>query len=396
MESQKIISGKKILYLITQTKWGGAQKYVLELAQHFAKNNEVHIAYGATQDINEKFITLAKQHNIRTIPIKKLVRQIDVSQDLFAVPEILKILNQGSYNLLHLNSSKAGFLGSVAAQIHNLNPLNTKLRVIYTAHGFVFNEPLKPYLKKLYKFSETFSTSLQHLIIAVSKYDKASAIDNKICSPHKIFVVHNGINPSNYNFLEKDEARKKLELDSQKNYFGTIASFYPDKGHHYLIEAIKILQEQNSPLLKKYNWILIGSGPEQIKITKQIQENNLTSYIKIIEAQDNDWQYLKAFDCFILPSVKEGLPYTILEAGLAQIPVIATAVGGVPEIITDLVNGLLVATANPPALVSAIEKIVSKQALAQKLVTNNYQNIQDNFSLTNTLEKTEELYLKLF
>ncbi len=396
MENNKKLSGKKILYIVTQTKWGGAQKYVLELAQHFSKDNEVHIAYGETKNVNEKFINLAKQNNIHLIPIHKLVRNIDISQDLFAIPEILKILNKQSYNLVHLNSSKVGLLGSIAAQAYNINPLNPRMRVVYTAHGFVFNEPLKNHVKKLYKVSETFSTGLQHLIIAVSKYDKTSAIANKITAPHKIFVVHNGIDPVKYNFLEKYQAQAKLNLDPKKKYFGTIASFYPTKGHHYLIEAVKMLKAKKSPLLADHLWILIGSGPEQTKIEQEIKTEHLEAYFKIVAAQDNDWQYLKAFDYFILPSVKEGLPYTILEAGLAQIPLIATNTGGVSEIITDEKTGLLKANLNPLALSEAMEKISQDQNLAKKLAEQNFQNIQANFSLDKTLRETEELYLKLF
>lgn len=396
MEKTKNITGKKILYLITQTKWGGAQKYVLELAQHFAKNNEVHIAYGETNDVNHKFITQAKKYNIKTIPVHKLVRQIDAKKDLPVISEIVKILNQNNYQLVHLNSSKAGFIGSLATKSYNLNPLNTMVRVVYTAHGFVFNEPLGAYAKMLYKFSEIASTSMQHVVIAVSKFDQASAIQNKICSPHKIITIHNGIDPNDYHFLEKYQAREKLKLDPKKKHFGTIASFYTTKGHRYLVEAIHILKTKNSPLLKEYSWTLIGSGPESADIAKQIAKYNLNEYIKIIPAQDNDWQYLKAFDCFILPSVKEGLPYTLLEAGLAQIPIIASTVGGVAEIITDEQTGLLVAAANPPALNEAMLKIATAPDLAQKLAQNNYQNIKTNFSLSKTLQETEELYAKLF
>ena len=199
-----------------------------------------------------------------------------------------------------------------------------------------------------------------------------------------------------YNFLEKYQAQAKLNLDPKKKYFGTIASFYPTKGHHYLIEAVKILKAKKSPLLTDYLWVLIGSGPEQTKIEQLIKTEHLETYFKIIAAQDNDWQYLKAFDCFILPSVKEGLPYTILEAGLAQIPLIATTVGGIPEIIVSGQTGLLTASLNPLALSEAMEKIAKQPELAAKLAEQNLQNIQTNFSLDKTLHETEELYLKLF
>jgi len=305
-------------------------------------------------------------------------------------------LNKENYNLIHLNSSKASFVGSVAAKMYSYNPANTKTRVVYTAHGFVFNEPLSKIRKKAYIFSEKIAAAFQYLIIAVSETDRQSAIDQQICNPNKIFTVHNGLNFDKYNFYSKEEARNKLNLSADKKYFGTIASFYETKGYEYLVEAIKILRNKQSQILKNYQWVLIGEGPNLEKIKKQVADNNLSPYIKFIPAQDNDWKFLKAFDCFILPSIKEGLPYTILEAGLAQIPIIATKVGGLPEIITNEKTGLLITPANPLSLAQAMEKMSQDHDLSEKFAESNYQNIKNNFNLQNTLDKTEELYLKLF
>jgi glycosyltransferase involved in cell wall biosynthesis len=395
-KDQKHLKGKKILYLVTQTKWGGAQKYVLELARHFAKDNEVHIAYGEVDQPNQRFLTLAKKFNVKTIPIQKLVRRIDPNKEISAAIELKKLLSKENYNLVHLNSSKAGLLGALAAKVFNINPLNIKTRIVYTAHGFVFNEPLAKIEKIAYKFSEKFSTGIQHAIITVSEFDKQSAIDNKICSPHKMHVVHNGLDFSQYDFLNREQAREKLNLNYEQKYFGTIGSFYTTKGYTYLIAAIKLLVDEQSELLKNHRWIFIGDGPEEKNIKKQIADNKLGDYIKIISPQDNDWKFLKAFDYFILPSVKEGLPYTILEAGLAKIPTVASKVGGIPEILDAKKTGLLTTPANPLSLVEAIKKITSDKNLAEKMTEANYKNIQENFDLRKTLQKTEEVYLKMF
>lgn len=400
------IKDKKILYLVTQTKWGGAQKYVLELAQYFNKNNEVHIAFGETENPNKQFLNLAKKLSIKTVPINKLKRSIDPKKEISAAKEIKNLINKEHYDLIHLNSSKAGLIGALAAKAHNLNPLNLKVRIIYTAHGFVFNEPLAKIEKIAYKFSERFSTGIQHAIITVSEFDKKSAVDNKICSPHKMFTIHNGLDFSHYDFLNREQAREKLNLDYNKKYFGTIASFYKTKGYNYLVEAIKLLADDQpkadpplagkSKILNGHQWIFIGAGPEEKEIKQKIKENNLEEYIKIIEPEDNDWKYLKAFDYFILPSVKEGLPYTILEAGLAGVPTIASKVGGIPEILEDEKTGLLTTPGNPLSLQNAIKKLTADDNLANKLAEKNKDNIKQNFNLNNTLAETEELYLKLF
>ena len=389
----KKLSGKKILYLITQTKWGGAQKYVLELATYFAKNNEVHIAHGEVDHPNKKFLDYCQKLNIKTIPIKYLVRNIDLSNEFLATKEITKLLNKNNYNIIHLNSSKAGAVGSLASMFYNFNPLNVKAKIIYTAHGYVFNEPLNTLVRRAYIMSETFSAGLQNKIIAVSEYDRQSAIDQKICLPNKITAIHNGVNEADYNFLPKETARAELKLDSKYKYIGTIASFYKAKGYHYLAEAIKMIKDETPHFLETHRFTWIGDGPELTEIQKYLEENKLSEYITITTPTDNDWRFIKAFDYFVLPSVKEGLPYSLLEAGLAKIPVISTEVGGIPEIIKNKDNGYLVTPANPLSLKNAILELSDNHALSQNIADKNYINIKENFSLDKTILETENIYL---
>lgn len=390
------LKGKKILLIVTQTKWGGAQKYVLELAQYLIGNNEVHLAYGEINDVNKKFIEECQNLKLTLWPLKNLVRSINLGSDTLAIMEISKLYAQHKYDLVHLNSSKAGLLGSLAAFFYQLNPTNARLRVFYTAHGFVFNEPGPKIQKWLFKTSEMVSTGFQHYVIAVSDFDRQSALDNKILPAYKIVTIHNGIEPNQYNFLDQIQARQELGLEPNKKYFGTIASFYQTKGYQYLVDTIKILKEKNSDLINNHQWIFIGEGPQLASIKKQISASNLDQYIKIIAPQDNDWKYLKAFDFFVLPSVKEGLPYTILEAGLAQVPLISTRVGGIPEIINDGENGYLVAAADPISLAMTMEKMTKNAEVSLQMAEKNYNNILQNFSLKNTLQETEKLYLRTF
>ena len=396
MNTSKHLEGKKILFLITQTKWGGAQKYVLQLAKYFAKKNEVHIAFGEKNNIDPRFIAICEKLNIKTIPVRNLVRSIKLDQDVFAISKILKLYKAGNYNLVHLNSSKAGLLGSVAAKLYSMNPMNIRLRVVYTAHGFVFNEPGPAVKKRMYKMSEAFSTGIQNLIITVSDFDRQSAIKGNVCPAGKMFTIHNGLDFSKYEFFSKEEARQKLHLDKDKKYFGTIASFYDSKGYRYLLEAIKKLKDSNSPLLTNHRWVWIGEGINLNYFKKLVEDNGLEKYIEIVKPTNKDWQYLKAFDYFILPSVKEGLPYTILEAGIAKVPIITTEVGGIPEILTNEKTGLMIKPADPDALIEAMNRFNKDSNLRETLVNNNYDNIKLNFSLRNTIRKTEETYLKLF
>lgn len=394
---RKKLKNKKLLFIITQTKWGGAQKYVLELAEYFSKNNEVHIAYGEVKNPNKQFLNKCKKLKIKTIPVKNLKRSIDVGYDVAAVIEIFKdVLNNANYDLIHLNSSKVGLLGALAGKLYGFNPINTRLRIIYTAHGFVFNEPKIALEKKLFTFSEMFSTGLQTMILTVSDYDKQSAVDNKVCPEWKMIPIHNGIDPLKYDFLSQEKARQELDLEMDKKYFGTIASFYETKGYSFLLEAIDMLKQENSSLIKNYRWVFIGTGPGLQNIQDKAKELKIDKYIKFVDPKDDDWKYLKAFDVFVLPSVKEGLPYTILESGLAGVPVIASKVGGIPEILSHEATGYMTNPANALSLKEAMRRLAKDNELSAKLSKNNEENIRQNFSLEKMINKTEESYLKLF
>ena len=256
------LKNKKILYIVTQSKWGGAQKYVLDMAKYFSQENEVHIAYGEVKNAHPYFLSACQKLNIKTIAIPYLVRNIDLAKDYLAIIEIAKLLGKENYDLIHLNSSKVGLLASLSAKYYALNLLNTKIRIVYTAHGFVFNEPLSKIRKKIYKLSETISTSIQNAVIAVSEADRQSAIRHKVTDQRKIFTVYNGLDFDKYNFYSLNEAREKLSLLKDQKYFGTVASFYETKGYTYLVDAIKELRNKKWPEFEKHFWVFgWGSRP---------------------------------------------------------------------------------------------------------------------------------------
>ena len=150
---------KKILYIITQSELGGAQRYLLDLATNLDKNQyEVHIAFGGNGEV---FGPLEGQ-KIASHGLKHLIRSISPISDIKAYFEIKKLISDIKPDIVHLNSSKAGVLGSMAIK---------KLKVpktIYTAHGFVFNEPMNPIKKWIYKRAEIGTSKRVHNIISVS------------------------------------------------------------------------------------------------------------------------------------------------------------------------------------------------------------------------------------
>ena len=364
---------KKILFIVTQSEWGGAQRYIFDLATNLDKSKyQVEVAAG--QGTGELFERLEKD-NIKTYKIPHLRREISPLNDFLAYREIKNIINKSKPNILHLNSSKAEVLGALAGNKCNID------KIIYTAHGFVFNEPMSKIKKLFYKKIEKFISKKINTIIAVSDFDRKSAIQSGF-DPIKLVKIHNGISISNLNFLNKQEARQilfstqnnNLQIDESLPFLGTIANFYYTKGLDILIKAVA---------KTKANIFIIGDGIERENLEKLIKSHKLENRVFLTGYLENASQYLKAFDLYVMPSRKEGLPYVLLEAGVAKVPIVATNVGGVVEIVHNNINGYLIEPMKPDKLATKIKQAIDKPLDFQ---------LDNDFSLNKMLKETTQVY----
>lgn len=363
----------KILYIITQGHGGGAQKYVLLLARRFSGA----VATGVDED---KLMTEAQGAGLETFPIHNLKRSINPFQDLMAAWEIRELIKIYRPDIVHLNSSKAGVLGSFASVF-------LKTKVVYTAHGLVFNEPLPFWLKTFYMALEKTASVYRSYIIAVSEADRKSALDFGLISSEKISVIHNGI--PKISFFSKEEAKQKLNLPLDKFILGSIANAYKTKGLDTLIDSIYLLPEE---LKTKILVPIIGDGPEFEILQTKITNLKLNQQIKLLGQIKNASELLKAFDAFILPSRKEGFPFTLLEAMQAGLPIIATKVGGNAEGLKDA--AILVDPENSKALSEAIQNLIADKNLRQQLNDKSLKQAQ-NFTEEKMFEETKKVYDKI-
>ncbi len=383
----------KILYIVTQGECGGAQRYVFDLATSFADEFDVTIAIGEQEgrrDLQQKLqIT---NYKLQIIQLRHLVRKISPFHDILAIFELAKLYKTLKPDIIHLNSSKAGILGSFAKSLFTHHS-----SLIYTAHGWVFNEPLNRAKKALYQWLERFTARWKNKIIVLSDFDRHSGEKIGI-EKEKIIKIPLGIETPT--FLDKKEAREKIldilnKRDSSTSFhFGrndtvivTIANLYSTKGLDTLIEAIRLLADRERDSSTSFHFgrndsdikfVIIGEGPERKNLENLIKKNQLKNTVFLTGTIDNASQYLKAFDLFVLPSRKEGLPYTILEAIAAGLPIVATDVGGVKELVADAI------TPNDPKILA--EKII--QTIKNPVCTQ--KNIPQ---LREMFEKTKANYL---
>ena len=342
---------KSILYIITKSVWGGAQKYVRDLATALPKNEfGVFVAGGGHGPMAEKIISAG----IPYFEIKAFQRDVNIFKDIWAFFEILSILIKTKPDIVHVSSAKAGGIAGIAfflyKKMRQLTADSRQLSAIFTIHGWTFNEIRPRWQIFLIKLFSKITCLFYDKIICVSEYDRQMAIKNKIAPEKKLITIHNGIKLEDYNFLERTEKRFTI---------GTIGEAVKNKGHEYLREAAKDFPNIN---------------------------------FNIISDQSDAAKYLKNFDIFVLPSLKEGLPYVLLEAGLAELPVVATNVGGVPEIVENNISGFLISPANPKEITEAVGKLMKDEKLRKILAQNLRQKILKEFSFEKMLKQTLAAY----
>ena len=371
---------KQICYIITKSNFGGAQKYVFELATSLDKELfEVSVALGGDGLLKQKLI----ESDIEVITIPGLERNISIKKELSAFKFLYNLFNERHFDVVHLNSSKIGGLGSFAAKVSGVP------KIIFTAHGWAFNEDRGFVSKSVIKFIYWITMMLCDKTIAVSENIKSQVKGWPFISK-RIEVIHNGV--KEIDFYEKNHSRRVFveanpKVDASKFLVGTIAELHPIKGLDVLIDSIKDLPENPDT-----QFIIIGDGEKKSELGEQIRNNNLSNKVILLGFLDNAAKYLKAFNLFVLPSRSEALGLVILEAGLAEVPVIATKVGGIPEVISEPKFGKLVSAENKSELTIAIQNSIDEYEQTKITAQNLKQKVQENFNYKKMLIETSSLY----
>ncbi len=382
---------KRVLFIITQSELGGAQRFLSELISRLARN-KYDILVAAGFDGGGEFLGILKNMDVSTLSLRFLRREINPYSDFRGYLEIRGLITDFRPDTLFLSSSKAGVIGSLAARKF------PGLKVIYRIGGWSFNDPMPWLVRRLYILGEKCTARFKDIIIVNNRRDLEQAERLKIRPRQSIELIHNGVDPYKLEILGKEEAKIRLfeKLPQRKRNFlhaktiiGTIANFYKTKGLNYLIDAAKILHADQKA--DDAVFVVIGDGPEKENLKSQISNLKLEKTFLLAGRLSDVRKYLAVFDIFVLPSVKEGFSWALLEAMAAKLPVVATNVGAAPEVIEDGKNGFLVEPREPESLAQKIKELIASERLRQELGIQAHQTVVLKFDLNKMVEKVEKL-----
>ncbi|MGA3696897.1 glycosyltransferase family 4 protein [Enterobacteriaceae bacterium TYF_5] len=362
----------KIVYIITKAdEIGGAQIHVRDLSIEINKQgHQALVIVGESGALTKQL----EENNIDYIIEPRLKRNISPINDLLCALHLRSTLKKISPDLVSLHSSKAGIVGRLAL-------IKSNIPCVFTAHGWAFADGVSNINKKLYIFIEKIFSHFCKKIITVSKQDKDLALKYNVTTSKHQIVVHNGIPDRSHLFPKSNKFDNNIKLI-------TVARFSAQKDHISLLNALA--------KIKNKNWTLnlIGKGPLENEIKDQASYLGLSDKINFLGERSDVSYLLSQSDIFILPSNWEGLPRSIIEAMSFSLPIIASNVGGVNEMVSDK-NGFLIPRNDIELLGNAINELITNKTLREAQGYNSRIIYESGFNFERMFDKTYSIYNEL-
>ncbi|MBI4355785.1 MAG: glycosyltransferase [Candidatus Omnitrophica bacterium] len=376
----------KLLHVITRAIPGGAADNVIATAEALRRQGwEVTLACAP----DARNVPLAEARGIPVVTIPALCREVRPWRDLQAFTALYRLMRRERFALVHSHTAKAGVLAPVAARLAGVS------RVVHSPRGSIYHDV---YFSRPIQWSfaavERWVAGLIDRLVVVCHSERREYVDRRIAPAAKYLLVRSGLDVRRFVEaapVDVGSLRRALGLSADGPVIGHVARLTPEKGHRIGIQALaQVVQRYPTAQL-----LLVGDGATEDTLRRLVAEQGLTERVRFAGFRADIPAVLQAIDIFIQPSLWEGLPRAMVEAMLMAKPVVATSVGGIPEVITHEVSGLLISPNNPGALTAAILRLLDDPALSQRLAAAGRRLVEQEFEITRTTAQLSALYEEL-
>ena len=316
---------KRIRVLHVAEAAGGVERYLQTLFKYSDKGQVENILVCSQNYDYKKMKSLADR-----VIVLKMAHQINPSSDIKVEKALRRIIKQLKPDIVYAHSSKAGALARIA-------DLGLKNKVIYNPHGWAFNMQQSAKKKEMYKWVEKISAHFCDKIVCISDAERESALREKICKPSKLQVIYNGIDLEE---IEKAASMSRAQLGIPEDAFvvGMVGRLSKQKAPDTFVKAAKLIKEK----IPNAFFLMVGDGELRGQVENLIHQYDLGSSFLITGWVDNPTAYMKIMDVGMLLSRWEGFGLVLPEYMACGVPIVATNVDAIPNIIKDGVNGMLV------------------------------------------------------
>ena len=373
----------RLLLVIDDASIGGGQMHVLLLVKYLPKDNfEIEIATESEGWLVDE---------VRKLGI--VIHQIAISNDLTwqSFDRIRQLLKSQRFDILHTHGGTAGFWIRLVAI-----GLEKRPTIVHTYHGLHYLNISQASIKAIkqkfkravFKLIDRFLLSYTDRIICICRSDYEKAIFAGVANPTQTSIVYNGIDPDFVlNPVCRENARKIFDLSSTEFIFGNVGRLHEQKGHKYLLEAF-------ARVTNPARLLIVGDGELRDKLSILANELEISDRVSFLGVRSDISEFLSAIDVFVMPSLWEGQPIALLEALALNKPCIASDVDGIPEIITNGVNGYLVQPRNIDELARIMNLVLTDPVTLEQLFSHNGRTIALKFLAQNMATEVAKIYLR--
>jgi glycosyltransferase involved in cell wall biosynthesis len=362
-------SRPRVLIVITLAEVGGAQSYVASLLPGLRDEFDVVVAAHGEGPLREA----AAAVGVRFVALRHVRRPLSLRDDARGLVELVRVIRRERPDVVHANSSKAGVLARLGAAACRV-PVR-----VFTVHGWAFRAHDGP-AALAYLWADRLLSPLTGMTICVADSDLDAGVRARTCRRSRATVIRNGV--------ALDVPRCHAD-GGDPAWIVTVPRLRRPKDVMTLVRAVALLEPGTVRAL------VVGEGPQRAELAAEIRRLGVTRAVGLAGERDDVAGLLAQADLFVLPSRSEGLPVSVLEAMAAGVPVVASAVGGVPELVEDGATGLLVPPGDPRALAAAIAKLAGDPALRRRLGAAGRRRVEARFDAASCRTAHVELYRAL-
>lgn len=366
-----------ILHVYQNSKIGGIQNQIL------------HILGGYDKDrFNPAFCCLGPPMGMREEMEKRGIDFIALNRKRYSkfspgiILDLYRLIKKKNVHIIRTHKYRSNFYGRIAAWL-------ARVPVIISSEHNIYVYKEKRLVRRITNY---VLSGITDLMVAVSDAVAKDLIKYDGIDQSKIITLHNGVDTDRFDGKEKSiNIRLELRLGINDFVLGFIGRLVPNKGLHYLIDEVSILKKEHDNI----KLLIVGDGSLIDSLKRKVKKLDLIDNVQFAGERRDIVDILSCIDIFVMPSVKEGLPNALLEAMAMRRPVIATNIGGIPEVVENNKTGILIESGKPKALAESVKRLKENGELARSMGNEARIHILDKFSIVSAVEKWQSLYVSL-
>jgi glycosyltransferase involved in cell wall biosynthesis len=382
----------KILRVIARLNMGGPALHVAYLTAGLRERGyETTLVAGSLARGEDSMAFVADGLDVHVASVPELSREISVLRDLRSVLHVARLIRRERPDILHTHTAKAGAVGRTAALIAGgaRPPI-----VVHTFHGHVLRGYFDPVRAFGFRVLERWLARSTTCLIAVSPQVRDDLVALGVAPREKFAVVRLGIELEQRVRADADarmETRRLLGIPADAFVVGWIGRMTGVKNTDDVLAALRLLRDRDVDAYL----LMVGDGPDRERVERRAHELGIVKHCLFVGYQEEVARWYASFDAMILPSVNEGTPVSAIESLAARRPVVATRVGGVPDVVEEGEDGYLVESGDADGLADRLERLAADPALRERLGDHGRARVLERYAVSRLVDDVDRLYREL-